>query len=89
MGKQNIKNIQAKCHSMGKRQQETGWKYVTKELCQTRTAGVVDGVYVNIVTWSVGCERVGELEKVGAVVSRPGTRVDGYSHHKQRSWFSK
>jgi hypothetical protein len=23
------KNIRAKCHSMGKRQQETGWKYVT------------------------------------------------------------
>jgi hypothetical protein len=27
----------------------------------------------------VGCERVGELAKGGAVVGRPGTRVDGYS----------
>jgi hypothetical protein len=27
----------------------------------------------------VGCERVGELTKGGPVVSRPGTRVDGYS----------
>ncbi len=48
-------------------------------LCQTRTAGVVDVVYLNIVTWSVGCERVGERAKGGAVVGRPGTRVDGYS----------
>jgi hypothetical protein len=48
-------------------------------LCQTRTAGVVNVVYVNIVTWSVGCERVGEIARGGAVVSRPGTRVDGYS----------
>jgi hypothetical protein len=29
MGKWNVKNIRAKCHSMGKRQQETDWKYVT------------------------------------------------------------
>jgi hypothetical protein len=27
----------------------------------------------------VGCERVGELAKDGAVVGRPGARVDGYS----------
>jgi hypothetical protein len=27
----------------------------------------------------VGCSRVGELAKGGAVVGRPGTRVDGYS----------
>ncbi len=26
----------------------------------------------------MGCERVGELAKGGAVVGRPGTRVDGY-----------
>jgi hypothetical protein len=32
----------------------------------------------------VGCERVGELAKGGAVDSRPGTRVDGYSHHEQK-----
>ncbi len=42
-------------------------------------AGVVDVVYVNIVTRSVEFERVGELAKGGAVVGRPGTRVDGYS----------
>ncbi len=47
-------------------------------LCQTRMAGVVDVVYVNIVTWSVGCERAGELAKGGAVIGRLGTRVDGY-----------
>jgi hypothetical protein len=29
MGKWSIKNMRAKCHSMGKRQPETGWKYVT------------------------------------------------------------
>jgi hypothetical protein len=45
-------------------------------------AGVVDVVYVNIVTLSVGCERVGEIVKGGAVVSRPGPRVDGYSPHE-------
>ncbi len=27
----------------------------------------------------MGCERVGELVKGGAVVGRPGIRVDGYS----------
>jgi hypothetical protein len=47
-------------------------------VCPTRRAGVVDVVYENIVTY-VGCERMGELAKGGAVVSRPGTRVDGYS----------
>jgi hypothetical protein len=26
----------------------------------------------------MGCERVGDLAKGGAVVSRPGARVDGY-----------
>jgi hypothetical protein len=44
-----------------------------------RTSGVVDVVYVNIVTWSMGCERVGELAKGEAVVGRPGARVDGHS----------
>jgi hypothetical protein len=28
MGKLEHKNIRAKCHSMGKRQQEKDWKYV-------------------------------------------------------------
>jgi hypothetical protein len=27
---------------------------------------------------------MGELPKGGAVVSRPGTRVDGYSHHEHK-----
>ncbi len=27
----------------------------------------------------MGCDRTGELAKGGAVVGRPGTRVDGYS----------
>ncbi len=27
----------------------------------------------------MGCERVGELAKGGAIVGRPGTRGDGYS----------
>jgi hypothetical protein len=58
-------------------------------LCQTRTADIVDVVYVNIVTCYVGCGRVGETAKDGAVVSKPGTRVDGYSHHEQEIWFSK
>jgi hypothetical protein len=56
-----------------------GYIYSMLFMCQMRTAGVVDVVFVNIVTWSVRCERVGELAKGGAVVSRPGTRVDGYS----------
>jgi hypothetical protein len=32
----------------------------------------------------VGCERVRELAKGGAVVSRPGTRVDGYSPLREK-----
>ncbi len=35
-------------------------------------AGVVDVVYVNIVTWSVGCERVGELAKGGQMLADQG-----------------
>ncbi len=41
-------------------------------MCQTRMAGVVDVVYVNIVTWYVGCERVGELERVGQLLGDQG-----------------
>ncbi len=55
----------------------------------TRMAGVVDVVYVNIVTGYVRRERMGELAKGGAVFSRPGTRVHGYLHHEQRSYFPK
>jgi hypothetical protein len=32
----------------------------------------------------MGCERVGELAKGGVVVSRPGTRVDGYSPPREK-----
>ncbi len=47
----------------------------SRGVCPTRTAGVVDVVYVNIVTWFVWCESMGELAKGGAVVSRPGKWV--------------
>jgi hypothetical protein len=53
------------------------------------TADIVDVVYVNIVTLSVGCERGEEAAKGGTVVNKPGTRVDGFLHHEQESWFSK
>ncbi len=46
-------------------------------------ADVVDVVYVNIVTWSVGCLGVGGAAKGWTVASKPGTRVDGHSHHEQ------
>jgi hypothetical protein len=32
----------------------------------------------------MGCERMRELAKGGAVVSRPGIIVNGYSHHEQK-----
>ncbi len=41
-------------------------------LCPTRIAGVVDVVYVNIVTWYVGCERVGRLVKGGQLLVDQG-----------------
>jgi hypothetical protein len=58
---------------------------IPSELCQTRTTGVVDVVYVNIVLdlW-VGCEGVVELVKGRAVVNRPGSRVDGNSPPRAR-----
>ncbi len=37
----------------------------------------------------MGCERVGELAKGGAVVSRPGTRVDGYSPPREKKLVLK
>jgi hypothetical protein len=37
-----------------------------------RTADLVDVVYVNIVTWSVGCEWVGELAKGGQFLANQG-----------------
>jgi hypothetical protein len=33
------------------------------------TADVVDVVYVNIVTWSLGCVRVGEVAKGGQLIA--------------------
>ncbi len=53
------------------------------KVCPTRTAGVVDVVYVNVVTLYVGCERMVLVAEGGTAVSSPGTRVDGYSRHKQ------
>jgi hypothetical protein len=41
-------------------------------MCQTRTADVVDVVYVNIVTWSMGCDRVREAAKVGQFIANQG-----------------
>ncbi len=41
-------------------------------MCQTRTADIVDVVYVNIVTLSVGCERVGELAKGRQLLANQG-----------------
>jgi hypothetical protein len=35
-------------------------------------ADIVDVVYVNNVTWSVGCERVGELAKGGQLLADQG-----------------
>ncbi len=32
----------------------------------------------------MGCERVGEIARGGAVVSRQGTRVDGYSPPREK-----
>jgi hypothetical protein len=35
-------------------------------------ADIVDVVYVNIVIWSVGCERVGEAAKGGQLLANQG-----------------
>ncbi len=37
----------------------------------------------------MGCVRVGEVTKGGQLIKKSGTRVDGYLHHEQESWFSK
>ncbi len=34
----------------------------------------------------MGCKRVGELAKDGAVVGRPGIRTDGYSPPRAKKW---
>jgi hypothetical protein len=39
-------------------------------VCQTKTADIVDEVCVNIVTLSVGCERVGEVAKGGQFLNQ-------------------
>ncbi len=44
----------------------------TEYMCQMRTADIFDVVYVNIVTWSVGCERVIEAAKGGQLLSNQG-----------------
>ncbi len=41
-------------------------------VCQTRMADIVDVIYVNIVTWSVGCGRVGEAAKGGQLLANQG-----------------
>jgi hypothetical protein len=47
-----------------------------EELCQTDTADVVD-VYENIVTWSMGCVRVGEEAKGGQLIANHGQECMG------------
>jgi hypothetical protein len=39
---------------------------------QTRTADIVDVIYANIVTWSVGCGRVGEAAMGGQLLANQG-----------------
>jgi hypothetical protein len=70
-----------KCRQTNPLQENVLWMLV---MCLTRTTGVVDVVYVNIVTWYVAWKD-GRNRKGWAVVSRPGTRVDGYSCREQRS----
>jgi hypothetical protein len=41
-------------------------------VCQTRTADVVDVAYVNNVTLSTGCVRVGEAAKGGQFLTNQG-----------------
>jgi hypothetical protein len=53
------------------------------------TADVVDVIYVNIVTRSMGCVRVGEVAKGEQLIANQGQEWNGYSHHEQDSWFSK
>jgi hypothetical protein len=49
------------------------------------TADVVDVVYVNIVTWSVGCVWLGEAAKGEQSIANQGQEWTGI----QESWFSK
>jgi hypothetical protein len=51
-------------------------------------ANVVDVVYVNIVTWSVGCVGVGEVAQGEQSIANQGQEWMG-SRHNQESWFSK
>jgi hypothetical protein len=59
-------------------------------LSWTKKTVIVDVVIVNSVMWAEGWER-GERAKAkgGAVVTRQGTRVDGSSSPRARSWTSK
>ncbi len=41
-------------------------------MCQTRTTDIIDVIYVNIVTWYVGCERVGKVAKGGQLLADQG-----------------
>ncbi len=51
----------------------------SRVVCQTRTADVVDIIYVNIVTWSMGCVRVGEAAKGGQLIANQGQEWMGTS----------
>jgi hypothetical protein len=41
-------------------------------LCQSRMSDVVDVIYLNIVTWSVGCGREREAAKGGQLIENQG-----------------
>ncbi len=41
-------------------------------MCQTRTTDIIDVIYVNIVTWYVGCERVRKVAKGGQLLADQG-----------------
>jgi hypothetical protein len=42
------------------------------EVCKMRMADVVDVVYVNIVTWSMGCVTMGDVAKGVQLIANQG-----------------
>jgi hypothetical protein len=59
------------------------------DLYQMGTADVVDVVYVNTVTWSVGCVGVGEAAKGEQLIANQGQEWMGIRTTSKKSWFSK
>jgi hypothetical protein len=52
-------------------------------------ADVVDVVYVNTVTWSVGCVGMGEVAKGEQLIANQGQEWMGIRTTSKKSWFSK